>query len=295
MVFAILLFRVNKMKKFLSLLLVTLLLFLCSCKKDEAPKYKTADMLNITNEEKTFLGCKSRFDAVISAMSAKISTLENSHNAIIKADDKQTYFLNENYILTAFEPFMLETISVTEGFTADMTDENAQEFYKLRSEGLDISFSSEEENYNLTFTSETLVKTYCAEYDEKNDSFRYSYTVEDSSSVVVEEFLEFIQLDKNIYVMQSNSYRCYIEFNKEGEIVCFCCGHLDDGEFSADESIIDSDTEFDGYWVIEKGKPSYLSIHTFENNILTHEDRSSGIWKSIKINAEDHASAFYGQ
>lgn len=295
MVFAILLFRVIKMKKLLSLLIATLLIFLCSCKKDETPKYKTADMLNITNEEKTFLGCKSRFDAVIYAMGAKISTLENSHNANIKAQNKDSFFLDENYILTAFEPFALETISVTEGFTADMTDENAQEFYKLQSEGLDISFSSEDENYELTFTSETLVKTYSAEYDIKSDSFRYTYTVEDSNAATVEEFLEFTQVDKNIYVIQSNSNRCYIEFNKEGEIVYFCCANLNDGEFSADESVIGSDKEYDGFWVIEKGKPSYLSIHTFENNVLTHEDRSSGIWKSIKINAEDHASAFYGQ
>ncbi len=283
------------MKKLLSLLLATLLLFLCSCKNDESPKHKTADMLNITNEEKNLPGCKSRFDAVISAMTAKIFTLENSHNAIVKSQDKETYFLDENYILTAFEPFVLETISVTDGFTADMTNEKAQEFYKLHSEGLDISFSAEDENYELTFTSETIIKTYSAEYDEKTDSFRYVYTVEDSEAVTVEEFLEFTKVEEYTYVIQSKSHRCYIEFNEEDEIVYFCCGNLDNGEFSAEESIIDSDKEYDGFWVIEKGKPAYLSIHTFENNILTHEDRSSGIWKSIKINAEDHASAFYGQ
>lgn len=271
------------------------MLFMCSCKKEETNKYKTADMLNITNEEKTFLGCKSRFDAVISAMSAKITTLENAHNAVIKAENKEEYFLDENYILTSFEPFVLSTISITEGFTADMTNEKAQDYYKLQSEGLDISFKGENETYELMFVSESLVKTYTAEYNKKSDSLRYFYTVESGEAEAVEEFLEFMQIKDGVYVIQSKTYRCYIEFSKNGEIDYFCCGKLNEGEFTVDESIFTSSDEvFDGFWVLSKGKPSYSNIHTFENNILTHEDCSSGPWKTIKINAEDYASAFYG-
>lgn len=283
------------MKKYLSLFLAVIMLFLCSCKKEEPNKYKTADMLNITNEEKTFLGCKNRFDAVLSAMSAKITTLENAHNAVIRSENKEEYFLDENYILTSFEPFWLETISITEGFTPDMTNETAQEYYKLQGEGFDISFNSDNGNYELMFVSESLVKIHTAEYDQKTDSLRYSYTVESGDSETVEEFLEFVNIQKGKYVIQSKTQRCYIEFNSDDEIVYFCCGKLNTGEFTLNESIFNSPQEvYDGFWVLSDGKPSYSNIHTFENGILTHEDCSGGPWKTIKINAEDYASAFYG-
>lgn len=284
------------MKKYLSFLIAMLLVFLCSCSGEEANTPKTADMLSITNEEKTYLGCKSRFDAVISAMSAKISTLENAHNAVIKSENKDEYFLDENYILTSFEPFVFSSISITEGFTDDMTNEKAQDFYKLQSEGLDISFNSDGETYELMFVSESLIKTYTAEYNQKSDSLRYIYSVESGGNETVEEFLEFIRADEGVYIIQSKTDRCYIEFGKTGEIISFCFGKLNSGEFTLDETIYpESEEEFDSFWVLSKGKPSYSSIHTFENSILTHEDRSSGPWKTIKINAEDYASAFYGQ
>lgn len=253
-------------------------------------------MLSITNEEKTFLGCKSRLDAVISAMSSKISTLENAHNAVIKAENKEEYFLDENYILTSFEPFVLSSISITDGFTDDMTNEKAQDYYKLQSGGLDIIYSADGESYELMFVSESLVKTYTAEYNQKSDSLRYIYSVESGGNETVEEFLEFVRVGDKAYVIQSKNDRCYIEFNKSGEIISFCCGRLSNDEFTLDETVYpESKEELDSFWVLSKGKPSYSGIHSYENGILTHEDCSSGPWKTIKINAEDYASAFYGQ
>ena len=296
MVFAILLFRVKSMKKYMSLTIAFLLIFLCSCKGDEPPVHKTADMLSITNEDKTFLGCKSRLDAVISAMSSKISTLENAHNAVIKAENSEDYFLNENYILTSFEPFVISSLSITEGFTDDMTNEKAQDFYNLQSEGLDIIYNGSKGNHELMFVSEALVKTYTAEYDKKNDSLRYIFSIEENGNETVEEFLEFICIGNSSYIIQSRNERCYIEFNKNGEIQFFCCAKLGNGEFSIDESVYpEMQADADSFWVLSEGKPSYSGIHTFENGILTHEDCSSGPWKTIKINADDYASAFYGQ
>ena len=99
-----------------------------------------------------------------------------------------------------------------------------------------------------------------------------------------------------IYIIQSRYERCYIEFDKNGEIIYFCCGKLNSGEFSVDESIFGNIKEKpDRFWVISRGKSEYSSIHTFENEILTHEDQSSGPWKTIKINAVDYESAFYGK
>ena len=252
-------------------------------------------MLSITNEEKSFLGCKSRYEAVVSAMKSKITVLENAHNTVIMSGNKENYFLDENYILTSFEPFALSTFPITEYFTPDMTNEKAQDTFKLQSDGMDIDFKNGNDMSELTFVSEPVVKTYTAEYDKRTDSLRYSYSVESNGEETTEEFIEFIQIEKNIYVIQSRYERCYIEFDKNGEIIYFCCGKLNEGEFSADESIFESEEDIDGFWVVARGKTAYTNIHTFENEILTHEDQSGGPWKTIKINAVDYESAFYGK
>ena len=281
------------MKKIFAVLLALMLLFLCACSDKGDNRVITADMLNITNTDKDFQGCLSRFEAVLSAMSAKISILEDAHNKVISSENKNEYFLDENYILTSFEPFITETLSITEGFTADMTNQTAQDYYKLQSEGMDISFSYDGANYELTFVSETMSKSYTTEYDEETDSLRYTYAVEDGDEETVEEFLEFSKTESGAYIIQSRYSRCYIEFNKNDEIVYFCCGTLYDGEFTLDESIYpEREKEPDGYWVISRGKSSYSGIHTFEDNVLIHEDRSGGPWKTVRINGENFASAF---
>ncbi len=284
------------MKKFAAILLAVMMLFLCACSDKDDGRVKTADMLNITNTDKTFLGCLSRFESVVEAMSAKISILEGAHNAVIESGNKTEYFLDENYILTSFEPFVLNSVSVVQGFTADMTNEAAQDYYKLQSEGMDISFTSEGENYELKFISESTVKIYTAEYNAKNDSLRYVCTVENSGDEAVEEFLEFSKTESGAYVIQSGATRCFIKFNRDDEIENFCCGELYEGEFTLDESIYPvQEEELDEFWVTERGKTLFNSIHTFEDNLLTHEDRSSGPWKTVRIDAENYASAFYGQ
>jgi len=283
------------MKKTVSVLLAVLLLLLCSCGKKEKNIIRTADMLSITNEEKSFLGCKSRYESVVSALKAKITVLENAHNTVIMSGNKEEYFLDEDYILTAFEPFALNTFAITESFTPDMTNEKAQDTFGLQSEGMDIDYKSEDNVTELMFVSESLVETYTAEYDKKSDSLKYSYTVERGGEETTEEFIEFSQVEKNIYVIQTRYERCYIEFDKDGKILYLCCGKLNEGEFSSDESIFKTEDKPDRFWVLSRGKASYTNIHTFENEILTHEDRSGGPWKTIKINAVDYESAFYGK
>ncbi len=285
------------MKKIISILLIFSLLLLCSCKSEEPESPKSSDMLNITNTDKTFLGCKSRLDAVLSAMSSKINILENAHNNMIKMENSEEYFLDKSYILTSFEPFVINSAAIIEGFNENTDNKNAQEIYKTQGNGKDITFSSSGENYELLFVSENKVETYTAEYDEENDSFKYVYTVENSGEETVEEFIEFSKTESGAYLIQSRLNRCYIEFDENGNIIYFCCGTLNEGEFSPEESIYPSaeDEEIDEFWVINRGKKAFSSIHTFDNNILTHEDRSSGPWKTVRISADDYASAFYGQ
>ena len=68
------------MKRVIALLSIVLLLFTSCSGKSEPPRTKTADMLDITNTEKDFFGCTSRMKAVLSAMKAKVTVLENAHN-----------------------------------------------------------------------------------------------------------------------------------------------------------------------------------------------------------------------
>lgn len=284
------------LKKVLSLLSV-LLIILCSCSGKEDDKVITPDMLSITNTEETFIGCRERFLDVIRAMSAKISILENGHNKTIQVENPSEYFLENHYILTAFSPFPLGTfdLPVVGGFTADMDKETAQKYYDNPTRHSDISYESDgETSFLLKFISEETTEEYSAEFDKKTDSFRYIFSTEKNGTEEVVEFLEFIKISKNSYIAQSKTTRCFIEFDDENRIVSFCCGELRRGEFTPDDSVFPVPSETLGKnWVLAEGKSQYLNIHTFEDGVLTHEDCSSGPWKSIKINEKDYESAFY--
>ncbi len=282
------------MKRCLSLL-AALLLILCSCSKEEPEKIKTADMLNITNTEESFNGCRERLSSVLTAMKSKVSVLEAEHNRSIKIENPAEFFLDKNYIHTAFEPFLLNSGDIADGFTTEMTAETAKSFYSLYVNNEDIIYESDgKTNYLLKFVSEDSVREFSAEYNKKADSFRYIVKTENDGGELIEEFLEFVKLSDSTYVMQSQKERCYIEFNEEDEIVSFYCGELRDDTFLLDESIFPApDVKIDKHWVLSRGKSQFSNIHVFEDGILTHEDCSSGPWKSIKIVAKNYESAFY--
>ena len=283
------------MKRVITLAVAIVLIF-CSCSsKPEVPKLKTADMLDITNTDLDFRGCVSRFDAVISAMKSKSEILENAHNNAVKSNAEGEYFLEKDYVLTVFEPFRLTDFDLTRSFNAELTEETAKSLFSDISNGMEIFYESDgKTSFVLQMLSETVVREYSVEYNEKADRFRYVYSVEDSDEETVVEFLEFLKDENGRYLIQSNTSRCVIEFDAEDRIVYFCCGELNGGEFAFEESVFETEkTQVSDNWVLERGKSSYTNIHTYENGVLNHEDCSSGPWKSIKINEEDYASAFY--
>lgn len=286
-----------RFKKILCLL-TAMLLLLCSCSKEDEEKIYTPDMLHITNTEETFIGCRQRFLDVIDAMKAKVSILEKGHNKTIEVNNPSEYFLENDYILTAFEPFPLGTfdLPIVGGFTKHMNEEEAQKFYDNPTRHSDISYKSDgETSFLLKFISEETTDEYSAEYDKKTDSFRYIHSIENNGSEEITEFLEFISIGSNTYAVQSRTTRCFIKFDDENRIVSFCCGELRNGEFTVDDSIFLSENETIGSnWVLSMGKSQFSNIHTYNDGILTHEDCSSGPWKSIKINEKDYESAFYG-
>ncbi len=275
--------------------MAVIILLLCSCSgNDEISERKSADMLYITNTDSDFLGCKSRLEAVISAMTAKVTVLENAHNNSVKINSENEYFLEKDYILTVFEPFSDTSLDIADNFNSELDENTAKTVFASQSNGMNILYDSDGESYfDLQMISEVLTKQYYAEYNEKNDSFRYIHSLEDTNGEYVEEFLEFEKTAENSYIIQSDSTRCYIEFNEDGEILYFCCGQLRDGSFSFDESFYEEENAPSGKsWVLARGKSQYSNIHTFENGVLTHEDCSSGPWKSVKIVESDFASAF---
>ncbi len=286
-----------RFKKFLCLL-TALLILLCSCSKQEEEKIYTPDMLYITNTEKTFIGCRERFLDVVQAMKAKVSILEEGHNKTIQVNNPSEYFLESNYILSAFDPFPLGSfdLPIVGGFTADMDAQSAQTYYDSPTRRSDISFKSDgETSFILKFISEETTDEYSAEYNKKTDSFRYIYSTENNGTEEIVEFLEFVKINENSYAVQSKTTRCYIEFDSENKIVSFCCGELRNGEFTVEDGIFSQTPVTIGKnWVLSEGKSQYSNIHTFEDGTLTHEDCSSGPWKSIKINEKDYESAFYG-
>lgn len=274
---------------------VAIVILLCSCSgKSETPTPKTPDMLNITNTELNYTGCVSRYEAVISAIKTKVSVLEEAHNNTVKTNSGNEYFLEKDFVLTTFEPFMLSNFSLTHEFDADFSSEEAKNIFAHLSGGMETVYESDgKSEFVLQMVSETVVKEYKVEYNKKSDSFRYINSVEEADDENVVEFLEFAKDKDGRYVIQSNTTRCVAEFDEEDKIVYFCCGQLNADEFTVEESVFENEITADENWVLARGKASYTNIHTFKDGILTHEDCSSGPWKSIKISEYDYGSAFY--
>lgn len=287
------------MKKFISLALAVVLLCLCSCGKSEqvSNTVKRAGTLEITNEEKTYLGCRSRLEAVLTSIKTTVNILEEQHNAEVRAENNSDYFLNADYILTAFEPFSSGTIDMTDLFDDEMTDEKAQSAYKLESGGMDIEFiRKSDDEYQLRFVSEELTKTYGVEYDKKNDAFRFVYTTDSELSGRTREFLEFVRTADGVYLIQSSTARCAAGFDEEGNLVSLYCVELADGSFSVDESVYPSIKLMSSQvevWVNKRGEDAFVRMHTLTDGVLVHKDKSTGEMKTIEIVAANYASAFY--
>lgn len=288
------------MKRLICLLLAVLLLCLCSCRREPTQTVvKTAGMLNITDNDKTYLGCRSRYESVMTAVIEKVNVLEEQHNAEIRQKNSSDYFLQSDYILTSFEPFQCAAITLTDRFDGNMTEERAKEEYKLESAGMDIEFTSKgESEYLLRFASEGLTKSYSAEYDRKNDAFRFIFTADEDSGSRLNEFLEFTRTADGVYLIQSSTARCFVSFDSDGNIISFCCAELATGSYSLSESVFpepDFMASKAESWATERGEDACVRLHSFSDGVLVHKDRSSGEMKTVELIAADYASAFYMQ
>lgn len=284
------------MKRAVCLLLVFICLIctLTACRQDKTTQlYK--DTLVITNEDSDFLGAKARFNDVITALTTKISTLEGCHNTSISNSEPDNYFLNENYILTAFDPFNIPSFAITDKFTSELTSENAAEVFKDDAAGSDIKYSADGDSVTLQFMSEELIRTWKTEYNSRSDSFHFTYTEDTPPQEKTIEFLEFVTVSKGVYAIRSNKTKCMIAFDENNNIESFSCSQLKDGTLSPDNSIYGASqaalTSFESN--INKGKlSSFDRTYEFTDGVLTRNDTIEGKTRKIMVVQEQYESAF---
>ena len=286
------------MKKILSAVLAAIFLILAGCGSDKnnAPTAatssapKSADMLNIASTAKSYEECVKRYYAVLGAVKNKTQILEKEHNKQIEAENPEKFFLDENYIMTAFDPFVFTDFSITESFSPNTSREELIQSLSHKTNGDSISFENNgDKTYLLSFIGENSLRELSVEYSNA-DSFRYVSTTEIGETSVTNEMLEFSK-SANTYYVQSKTSRLWVQFDSDGNILYFCCSTLKNGSYSSSDSIYPDSTPAKE-WVTERNKDNYISIYTYENGVLTHEDSSSGPWKTFTINESDYLYAF---
>lgn len=285
----------NKNIRLLPLLFAVLLIF-SSCGKEEPVILKTQDMLDITNNEENFKGCLSRMNSVVSALTNKVTVIEQQHNYEIELEDGEGYFLDKDYILNVFDPFNVSSITYTDVFDDTTTVEYVQDLYKNEAGSASVLFSNGKNEYSLKFVTEEYTRIYYGKYDKKSDSLYFTYSEEKTGETSITEFLEFVSLGNNSYLIQSIKSRCYISFDEIGNIVSFYCSELDTESYGENEMLLNSSEPVIDItakkWATGKNADEYISIHTYEDGILKHRDSSSGTIKEVSIEAEKYASAF---
>ncbi len=285
------------MKKALCFFLVLIMLSLCACSEYVPPKPVTCDMLSITNNDNSYPGCRERYESVMQAVSNKVDVLEREYNLKIKRDSPNDYFLNEDYILSAFDPFNLSRLNYTDSFGDSYTQELAKEEFNTIAGNRTVIFNSQPDVYTLKFVDEELTEIYSVNYDKKHDSFRYSFVCDTPDGETTTEFLEFITISDTEYAVQSNKSRCYVKFDDENNIDYFICSVLRNEEYESESYIFDSGFSVSEAsskkWAREFDDEAYSSIRIFEDGYLTHFDFVSSPVKEISIKADDYASAFY--
>ena len=286
------------MKKISALLLVLLTVFLCSCDSGKnqpettSRTPKTADMLVLTSNKKNYSECVKRYHAVLTAVKNKVQILESEHNKSVQAEFPDDFFLTDDYIPTGFDPFILKDFTLTEAFDSSMNSEKAKQTYASVVSGADIQFENEADSrYTLRLVTEEYLKEYEVEYSS-DDAFRFFSRSEQGDTSQLDEMLEFAK-SGNTYYIQSLTARLFVQFDGNGNIISFCCATLKNSTYQNESFFPDIDEEKD--WVTDRDKSAYLSIHSYENGVLIHEDCSSGPWKTVSINENNYANAFISQ
>ncbi len=251
-------------------------------------------MLEFSNNEKSYLGIRARYQDIIGVIKTEVTTLKQCHNDDIKHNFPDDYFLNDDYFLASFDPFNTASLSYTDNFNDIINEDNASQYYELEAADRDTIFSKADSSYILKFSSEESSDIYSVNYDVSTDSFNYNHTIDTPQGESTEEFVEFVNISTNTYAIQSLKERCYISFDESGHIIEFYYSKLKNNntyKLSLYESGYSSVSP--EKWVCKSSNDNYISIIKFNDGVLTHIDFSSGEEKQITINESDYAVAFY--
>jgi hypothetical protein len=280
-------------KAFCFLLIFAMLAAFAGCGKEEQAAVIYKDTLVITNTDKTFQGARSRYNSVLTSLKTKVNILEKCQNDRLIADNPDNYFLDKDYIYSAFEPFVFQKLDITDRFDDSLTADSAPSAFETDAGGKSVVYSGDEKEKTLKFVDEQITEILTAEYDKRSDSFRCSYSVENAGDEKAVEFLEFVTVDENTYAIQSQNTRCWIAFDENGYITYFVCVQLKSDEITSDDSIFKAGsaaiTEFKNK-VSRAKKSDYDKIHEFEDGTLYYTDITKE--DTISIYADAYKSAF---
>ncbi len=280
------------MKKVSAIIVLLCILFTAGCSGNKPAVIVTSNMFVYEDTGKSFLSARGRYEAVVNVIRNEVTVLENAHNEKIIVENPDDYFLNNEYILSSFDPFNIDNFALSEFFDEKTDQSLAQTFYSNYAAGRDIQYSSSDKEYNLKFISDGMNEIYSVICSDNFDSFRFEHLTVSSDGENCEDFLDFVRISDNTYAIQSSLNRCYIQFDSEGHIDYFRFSQIKDGINDIGNSIFKSSAVIGKSWVTNNKTVTYSSIIEFKDRILTHQDSSTGTLKEISVNEDDFASGF---
>lgn len=271
---------------------IMILVAFAGCGKKTPEPARTKNTLVLTDESKTLLGARARFNDVISVVKEEVRILEDSHNENIRLAEPDNYFLNENYILSSFDPFNIADLSLTDYFDDSLDEASAALYYEIPAAGRNVVFERDGSEFILKFSGEDNTDTYTADYDKKSDSFIFTHSrISDAGEELI-DFLEFLPLAGNSYAVQSMMNRCYVSFDSDNRLDYFRFSSIGEGGNSPENGLFGSAAIITPNWVTKGTHDTYDSIVELENGVLTHTDSSSGTLREYNIREADYESAF---
>ncbi len=280
------------MKKALVVLLVFSTALLAACSGKQENIIITKNMLVYENDKSGFQSVRGEFEAVTSVIRTEVTLLEESYNEKLTYENPDTYFLDDEYILSTFAPFTVDGFELTESFTEAMDSSSAAAVFEDYANGADVSFENDGSVMKLKFTGNESMEVYSVSCSSDCSSFIYEHDSVTSGGEECVDFLEFVKVSDNTYAIQSSVNRCYVSFDSQGHIEYFRISSLESGLNTPQESVYYALSSPGKNWVTKNKNASYNCIIEFKDGILYLKDSSTGNLKETQIKEEDYYSVF---
>lgn len=280
------------MKKLCVIFALSAVLALCSCSSEpeQAPPH-TAGVLYFSNESKDYAGCATRAQEVVTALTEKVDMLIDKNNAAVESRVPIKFFLEQDYILTNFSPFMSDYFAYTLKFSDDAAENGSIDTFTDFGEDTSVLFEETDKNvYRLTVEGGNGAYKLSGEYSRKNNSLSYNRVAFDEESEDLTEFLDFVYVKDSGYYIQNSRERCVINFDENGAVLSidYSCLAAEEKSYEIENDSIFPDAKsatetLPSRWTAGGDKDRYSCIYSYSGGTLTYEDCSSGEWKTVKI------------